>query len=348
PVPDLSRAVRPATGTRRCVAVRACGRGRGRDGAQRIGQEHAAGAARRPRRPGPRRGADRGDRLASTVRRRAVPVLPTHVRIHRPRAGAPATGDGHRERGAAGAPRRLQRLEPSPGRRCGVGPGGTRGPRHEAARPALGRGAATGVDRPGARPQAGRGPGRRTDRQPRLGDRGHRRRAAGGGGPGARRRGRPRHARPGRRRVRRSDGHAPLGAGHLRRRGDREREGCAVTTWLLWRTLRRAPRRLLLEATGVAFPVAILAATLLFVDQAVQTMTAVALQPVLTEMRVVAGSLDVDIAAVSGRLSAVPDVQRAEPFAAVNVVVAPGTSGSYSARLFAVDPDYLRYHAWLH
>jgi putative ABC transport system permease protein len=121
-----------------------------------------------------------------------------------------------------------------------------------------------------------------------------------------------------------------------------------VTTWLLWRTLRRAPRRLLLEATGVAFPVAILAATLLFVDQAVQTMTAVALQPVLTEMRVVAGSLDVDIAAVSGRLAAVPDVQRAEPFAAVNVVVAPGTSGSYSARLFAVDPGYLRDHAWLH
>jgi putative ABC transport system permease protein len=120
-----------------------------------------------------------------------------------------------------------------------------------------------------------------------------------------------------------------------------------MTAWLLWRTLRRAPRRLLLEATGVAFPVALLAATLLFVDQAVHTMTAVALRPVLTEMRVVARSLDADIAAVSGRLAGLPDVQRAEPFAAVNVVVAPGTSGAYSARLFAVDPSYLNDHPWL-
>ena len=120
-----------------------------------------------------------------------------------------------------------------------------------------------------------------------------------------------------------------------------------MTGWLLWRTVRRAPRRLLLEAIGVAFPVAILAATLLFVDQAVHTMTAVALRPVLTEMRVVAKSLDVDMADVSGHLAGVPDVQRAEPFAAVNVVVAPGTSGAYSARLFAVDPSYLRDRTWL-
>ena len=96
-------------------------------------------------------------------RRRAVPLLPTDVRVHRPGAGAPAPGDGHRERGAAAAPGRSRHLEPSPGRRRGAGPGGTRGPRHEAAGPALGWGAATGVDRSSARPQAGSGPGRRTD-----------------------------------------------------------------------------------------------------------------------------------------------------------------------------------------
>jgi hypothetical protein len=37
-----------------------------------------------------------------------------------------------------------------------------------------------------------------------------------------------------------------------------------VNLWQVSRSLRHAPRRLLLEAVGVAFPVAMLAATLLY------------------------------------------------------------------------------------
>ncbi|MCW2688847.1 MAG: hypothetical protein JWR37_3737, partial [Mycobacterium sp.] len=55
--------------------------------------------------------------------------------------------------------------------------------------------------------------------------------------------------------------------------------------WLTARTIWRAPRRLLLGTLGVAFPVAMLAATLLFVDDAGHAMTRVALQPVQVEMR---------------------------------------------------------------
>src|SRR5215475_11337710 len=98
--------------------------------------------------------------------------------------------------------------------------------------------------------------------------------------------------------------------------------------WLVTNTIRHALRRLVLEAIGVAFPVAMLAATLLFVDNAVQAMTPAALYPVQTEMRAVAKSLDVDIAAVSQQLAAVPGVGGAEPFAATNVVVAPGPAGT--------------------
>lgn len=120
-----------------------------------------------------------------------------------------------------------------------------------------------------------------------------------------------------------------------------------IVFWLLWRTVRRAPRRLVLEALGVALPVAILGATLLYVDQAVHAMTTVALRPVVTEMQVVAANLDVDVAAVSTRLAAEPDVARVEPFAAANVVVDPGTGQAYTARLFAVDPAYLTDRPWL-
>ena len=121
-----------------------------------------------------------------------------------------------------------------------------------------------------------------------------------------------------------------------------------VILWLLGHNLKRAPRRLVLEAVGIAFPVAMLAATLLFVDDAIQTMTPVALAPVQVEMRAVSKSIDVDIAEVGRRLATAPGVDLAEPFAAASVVVAPGTSGQVSARLFAVDPAYISHHPWLH
>ena len=127
----------------------------------------------------------------------------------------------------------------------------------------------------------------------------------------------------------------------------RQTDGLGAVFWLLWHGLRQAPRRLVLEATGVAFPVAMMAATLLFVDAAVQTMTPVALAPVQLEMRAVAKTFDVDLAAVSERLATAPGVASAEPFAAASVVVAPGTSGQVTARLFAVKPDYIAHHSFI-
>ncbi len=123
-----------------------------------------------------------------------------------------------------------------------------------------------------------------------------------------------------------------------------------MTFWLVSNTIRHALRRLVLEAIGVAFPVAMLAATMLFVDDAVQAMTPAALSPVQIEMRAVAKSLDVDIAAVSRQLAAVPGVREAEPFAATNVIVAPGpagTPGQVTARLFAVSPKYIAQYPWV-
>ncbi len=121
-----------------------------------------------------------------------------------------------------------------------------------------------------------------------------------------------------------------------------------TTAWLLRRTVRRSPRRLALEAIGVAFPVAMLAATLLFIDAAVQSMTPTALAPVQVEMRAVTKSLDADIAAVSSKLAAVPGVASVEPFAATNVVLDPGNGAQVTARLFAVNPAYLAQHPWIH
>jgi putative ABC transport system permease protein len=120
-----------------------------------------------------------------------------------------------------------------------------------------------------------------------------------------------------------------------------------VTGWLVAWTVRRAPRRLLLGAVGVAFSVAMLAATLLFVDGAVHTMTRTALAPVRVEMKALATSLNVGMGAMSRQLARVPGVRRAERFAAADVVVtAQGTSSRATARLFAVDPAYLRNHAF--
>ena len=120
-----------------------------------------------------------------------------------------------------------------------------------------------------------------------------------------------------------------------------------MTRWLLRRNVRGAPRRLLLEAIGVAFPVAMVAATLLFVDAAIQSMTPIALDPVQVEMRAVAKSLDADMLTVSQKLAGVPGVRLVEPFGATNVVVDPGTGAQVTARLFAVDPTYLQGHPWV-
>lgn len=120
-----------------------------------------------------------------------------------------------------------------------------------------------------------------------------------------------------------------------------------MVLWLLRRNVSRAPWRLVLEAIAVAFPVAMLAATLLFIDDAVQVMTPNALGPIQVEMRAVAKSLDADIRAISAKLATEPRVQLVEPFAAANVVVAPGSSGQVTARLFAVDPGYFKNHPWL-
>lgn len=119
--------------------------------------------------------------------------------------------------------------------------------------------------------------------------------------------------------------------------------------WLLAGSVRRAPRRLALAALAVAFPVAMLATTLLDVDAAVRSMTTVALAPVQVEQRGVATSLDVDTAMVARKLAAVPGVVRVERFAAADVVVSdPARGEKATARLFAVDPGYLAHHPWVH
>jgi len=119
--------------------------------------------------------------------------------------------------------------------------------------------------------------------------------------------------------------------------------------WLVASSVRRAPRRLALAALAVAFPVAMLAATLLYVDAAVRSMTAVALAPVQVEQRGVATSLDVDTTAVARRMATVPGDIRVERFAAADVVVGdPATGEQATARLFAVDPDYPHHHPWVH
>ncbi len=118
--------------------------------------------------------------------------------------------------------------------------------------------------------------------------------------------------------------------------------------WLTLGALRHAPRRTALGALGVAFPVAMLAATLLFADHAVATMTRVALEPVQVEQRALATSLDVDMTKVGRSLAAVPGVTHVDRFASADVVVrAPGQGAGATARLFAVDPVYLRHHPWV-
>ncbi|QNA77064.1 ABC transporter permease [Streptomyces sp. So13.3] len=119
--------------------------------------------------------------------------------------------------------------------------------------------------------------------------------------------------------------------------------------WLVLRTVRRAPLRLLLAALAVALPVATLAATLLYVDDSSHVMTRVALSPVQVEMRAVGTSLGIDPQVLSKQLSTVPGVKSADVFGSADVVVsAPGASGRVSARLSAVSPSYLAHHPWVH
>ena len=118
--------------------------------------------------------------------------------------------------------------------------------------------------------------------------------------------------------------------------------------WLAARTLRRAPRRLVLAAVAVMFPVAVLGSTLLFIQQSVHTMTRVALEPLQVEMRALATSLSTDLGPVARDLQAATGIRRVERFASADVIVSsPDGRGRVTARLFAVDPSYLQSHRWL-
>jgi len=114
-------------------------------------------------------------------------------------------------------------------------------------------------------------------------------------------------------------------------------------------SIRRAPRRLVLAALGVAFPVAILAATLFYIDTAVLSMTQTALGSVQLEMRALDTTLNANTGALTSALSANPAVTRVDRFAATDVVVGtPGAPSRVTARLFAVDPAYVKDHPWVH
>lgn len=113
------------------------------------------------------------------------------------------------------------------------------------------------------------------------------------------------------------------------------------------RTLVRAPARLALTLLSVAFPVAVLGSTMLYVDHAVQEMTAQSLAPVQVDMRALATSLDVDMRGVRDRLAGVPAVQSADLFGAADVIVgATGAPTRLTARLIAVEPAYFDHHPW--
>lgn len=121
-----------------------------------------------------------------------------------------------------------------------------------------------------------------------------------------------------------------------------------MTLWFVAQSLRRAPHRLALGALGVAFPVAIFAATMFFLNIAVSSMTRVSLEPVQIEQRALATSLKVDMANVGRKLGAVPGVSEVDQFAAADVVVrASGAPGGVSARLFAVDSSYIEHNPWV-
>lgn len=118
-------------------------------------------------------------------------------------------------------------------------------------------------------------------------------------------------------------------------------------TGLMWRTLARSPRRLLVGVLGIAVPVALLAATAFFVDTSSRSMTRRALANVRIELQAVASSPLVDTAAQRAQLAHVAGVTRVEPFAAADLMVSFAGSPPVKARLFAVEPSYLANHPWV-
>lgn len=117
--------------------------------------------------------------------------------------------------------------------------------------------------------------------------------------------------------------------------------------WFVRQSVRRAPRRLLLAAVAVGFPVAVLAATLLFIDDSLNSMTTRALETNQIEMRGLATTLTADMPDVQRRLSAVPEVRYVDLFGAADVIVSVPGGPQLTARLFAVDPAYLDHHNWV-
>src|SRR5260221_648000 len=266
------------------------------------------------------------------------------MRIRRPRPDAAAAGDRRRERrGPAAAGRSRAGGASKRGRRrpAACGPGG---PREQDARSALRRRAAAGRHGSGADRSAAGRHRRRVGRQPRfchrpVGDGGSdrgRQRAGSSRGPGD-----PRSSG----REARQANRGPAFVATERNQGSpRSAWGRKMTLWLAAQTIRRAPRRLVLAALGVAFPVSILAATLLFVNLASNSMTQIALAPVQLEMRALATTLDVNLSKIDRKLAAVPGVSHVDRFASANVFVGTPGGGRVTARLFAVDPSYLGHH----
>lgn len=118
--------------------------------------------------------------------------------------------------------------------------------------------------------------------------------------------------------------------------------------WLVLRSAAAAPRRLLVAALAVAFPVVALASTLLFVEHSLQGMTRHALAPVQVPMRATATSLDTDLAKVRDELGSVPGVRSVDVYGAADVVVGvAGAPTRVTARLVAIEPDYLKNHPWV-
>ena len=77
------------------------------------------------------------------------------------------------------------------------------------------------------------------------------------------------------------------------------------------RVTARARPRVLVKAL-VALAVALLSATLFFVDTAVRSVTRLALAPVQVEMRAISTSLDTNLSQVGNHLASVPGVRRVE------------------------------------
>src|SRR5262249_14241827 len=69
---------------------------------------------------------------------------------------------------------------------------------------------------------------------------------------------------------------------------------------------------------------------------------------VQVEQRALATSLNVDMTKAGRSLATLPGVTHVDRFASTDVVVrAPGQAAGATARLFAVDPVYLRHHPWV-